>query len=56
MLECEFLRPGICTMAFVWIEMKKYKMNVDFTNIDNLLAIEKQVLEQYKNELIKISF
>ena len=32
-----------------WIEMKKYKMNVDFTNIDNLLAIEKQVLNEYKN-------
>jgi len=32
-----------------WIEMKKYKMNVDFTNIDNLLAIEKRVLDEYKN-------
>jgi hypothetical protein len=30
-------------------EMKKYKMNIDFTNIDNLIAIEKHVLDEYKN-------
>ena len=32
-----------------WIGMKKYNMNGDFTNIDNLLLIQKHVLSQYKN-------
>ena len=32
-----------------WIGMKKYNMNGDFSNIDNLLLIQKTVLTQYKN-------
>lgn len=32
-----------------WIGMKKYNMNGDFSNIDNLLLIQKAVLTQYKH-------
>ena len=32
-----------------WIGIKRYNMNGDYTNIDNILAIQKHVLSQYKS-------